>query len=80
MFAIAHTLVEFTLVILLTCGLLTVANEPAIRAVVGVAGGIVLIGFGAKQILDSLKSRFDEAKSGQVRTRNLLFTGLLSLD
>jgi len=75
-FSIAHTLVEFTLVILLACGLLTVANEPTIRAVVGVAGGIVLIGFGAKQILDSLKFRFDEAKSGQVRTRNLLFTGL----
>lgn len=76
MFSVTHTLVEFALVILLACGLLTVANEPTVRAAVGVAGGVVLIGFGAKQILDSLKSRFDEAKSGQVRTRNLLFTGL----
>jgi len=75
-FSIAHTLVEFTLVMLLAGGLLTVANEPIVKPTVGVAGGIVLLLFGAMQIRDSLTSKFSEAKSGRVATRNLLLIGL----
>ena len=75
-FSIAHTLVEFTLVMLLACGLLTVANEPIVKLTVGVAGGIVLLAFGAMQIRDSLTSKFSETKSGGVATRNLLLIGL----
>jgi len=75
-FSIAHTLVEFTLVMLLACGLLTVANEPSVKLTVGVAGGIVLLVFGAMQIRDSLTSKFSETKSGEVATRNLLLVGL----
>ena len=80
-FSIAHTLVEFTLVMLLARGLLTVANEPTVKPIVeftvGVAGGIVLLVFGAMQIRASLTSKFDEAKSGRVATRNLLLIGLI---
>lgn len=75
-FSIAHTLVEFTLVMLLALGLLTVANEPIAKLTVGVAGGTVLLVFGAMQIRDSLTSRFSETKSGEVATRNLLLIGL----
>ena len=75
-FSIAHTLVEFTLVMLLACGLLTVANEPIVKLTVGVAGGIVLLIFGAMQIRDSLTSKFSETKSGGVATRNLILIGL----
>lgn len=75
-FSIAHTLVEFTLVMLLACGLLTVANEPTVKLTVGVAGGIVLLVFGAMQIRGSLTSKSDETKSGRVATRNLLLIGL----
>ncbi len=75
-FSIAHTLVEFTLVMLLARGLLTVANEPTARRTVGVAGGIVLLGFGAMQIRDFLKFKFGEIKSTRVPKRNLLLMGL----
>jgi len=75
-FSIAHTLVEFTLVMLLARGLLTVANEPVVKLTVGIAGGIVLLVFGAMQIRDSLTSKFSETKSGGATTRNLLLVGL----
>jgi threonine/homoserine/homoserine lactone efflux protein len=76
-FSIAHTLVEFTLVMLLAGGLLTVANEPAVKLTVGVAGGVVLLVFGALQIRGAIKSRFDESGSEGVATRNLLLIGLV---
>jgi len=76
-FSIAHTLVEFTLVMLLAGGLLTVANEPVVKLTVGVAGGVVLLVFGALQIRGSLTSRFDEVRSRRVATRNLLLIGLV---
>jgi threonine/homoserine/homoserine lactone efflux protein len=81
MFSIAHTLVEFTLVLLLAGGLLAVANEPTVKPtvnlIIGVAGGIVLLIFGAMQIRGSLTSRLGETRSGGVATRNLLLTGLV---
>ncbi|MCW4002046.1 MAG: LysE family translocator [Candidatus Bathyarchaeota archaeon] len=79
-FSIAHTLVEFTLVMLLACGLLAVVNEPnfkpIISLIIGVAGGIVLLFFGAIQIRDSLTSKTVETGSGPVATRNLVLIGL----
>jgi len=75
-FSIAHTLVEFALVMLLAFGLLTVANEPIVKLTVGFAGGIVLLVFGVMQIRGSLTSKFGETKSGGVATRNLLLIGL----
>jgi len=75
-FSVAHTMVEFTLVMLLACGLLTVANEPTVKLTVGVAGGIVLIVFGAMQIRNSLASKFGAPSSGKVASRNLLLIGL----
>jgi threonine/homoserine/homoserine lactone efflux protein len=76
MFSVGHTLVEFTLVMLLAAGLLTVANQPTVKLVVGVAGGIVLLAFGAIQIRGSLASRFVETKSDQEVSRNLLLIGV----
>ena len=75
-FSVAHTLIEFTLVMLLACGLLTVANEPTVKLVVGVAGGIVLLVFGAMQIRESLLSKFGEPTSERATSRNLLLIGL----
>ena len=79
-FSIAHTLVEFALVMLLAGGLLAVAKEPTVEPtvnlIVGVAGGVVLLVFGAMQIRGSLKSKFSETRSGGVATRNLLLIGL----
>ncbi|GAI76483.1 unnamed protein product, partial [marine sediment metagenome] len=75
-FSIAHSLVEFTLVMLLALGLLSVANEPAAMLVVGVAGGGALIVFGAIQIRGSFSYKAEETKTGQGATRNLFLIGL----
>lgn len=75
-FSLAHTLVEFTLVMLLAYGLLTVAGEPTVKLIIGFAGGIVLLVFGVMQIHNSLESKFGEIKSRGVATRNLLLIGL----
>jgi len=74
-FSIAHSIVEFTLVMLLALGLLSVANEPAIRLGVGVAGGAALIVFGAMQIRGSLQET-TETKTERGTKRNLFVIGL----
>jgi threonine/homoserine/homoserine lactone efflux protein len=75
-FSVAHTLIEFTLVMLLALGLLTVASEPLVRFYVGVAGGIVLIAFGAMQIRDSFRSKTGETGTKESGTRRLFLIGL----
>ena len=76
LFSVSHTLVEFTLVILLALGLLTIASEQTVKLVIGVLGGIVLIAFGTLQIRDSLTSKFKENKPSRANSRNLLLIGL----
>ncbi len=76
LFSIAHSLVEFSLVMLLALGLLSVANVPAVRLAVGVAGGAALIVFGAMQIRGSFSYKPEETKTGQTATRNLFLIGL----
>jgi len=76
LFSIAHSLVEFALVMLLALGLLSVANVPAVRLAVGVAGGAALIVFGAMQIRSSFSYKPEETKIGQSATRNLFLIGL----
>jgi threonine/homoserine/homoserine lactone efflux protein len=76
LFSIAHSLIEFALVMLLALGLLSIANEPTIRLAVGVAGGAALIFFGAMQMRGSFSYKPDEPKAGQGATRNLFLMGL----
>ena len=76
LFSIAHNIIEFTLVMLLALGLLTIANESTIKLAVGVAGGAALIFFGAMQIRGSLSYNPEETKTGQKTTRNLFLMGL----
>ena len=59
LFSIAHTIVEFTLVMLLALGLLSVTNEPTVRLAVGTAGGAALIVFGAVLIYFGLSFLID---------------------
>lgn len=75
-FAAGHTIVEFTLVMFLAGGLLTIANEPAVRAIIGTVGGVVLLAFGAAQIYGAFRTKLEEHKAKPVRTRNLLLIGL----
>ena len=74
-FSITHTIIEFTLVMLLALGLLSVANQPTIKLAVGAAGGATLIIFGAMQIRSSLHKN-NETNSPPKTTRNLFLIGL----
>src|SRR5512136_164518 len=48
-FSLAHTLVEFSLIMLLALGLLVVKDERPIRDIISVLGGIILLVFGIYQ-------------------------------
>ena len=75
-FSLAHTLVEFSLIMLLAFGLLAVRNEVFIRNSIGMIGGIVLITFGSYQIYGVLKKKQIEQKQ-EVPSHRLFFIGLL---
>ncbi len=71
-FSIAHSMVEFSLVMLLALGLLSVASEQSVKLVIGVAGGVVLIGFGLMQVLRPLSPGFGKPQEREVPSRNLI--------
>jgi threonine/homoserine/homoserine lactone efflux protein len=75
-FSLAHTLVEFTLVMFMALGLLTFAHGSAVKTVIGVAGGLVLVVFGAMQIRGSLVSKFGESKQIKASSSRLFLLGL----
>lgn len=74
-FSIAHTIIEFTLVMLLALGFLNVASEPAVRFAVGIAGGAALIVFGVMQIQSSF-NKTNETKTEKTASRNLFVIGM----
>jgi len=79
-FSIAHTLIEFPLVILLSIlvsfGSQTIANEP-IKLLIGVAGGLALLVLGALQIYDGFSSKLEKSSERKVALKNPLFVGLV---
>jgi threonine/homoserine/homoserine lactone efflux protein len=75
-FSISHTVVEFSLIMLLAFGLLAVRNEVFIRNIIGILGGIVLIVFGLYQIVGSLKKK-DINQKQEVPSHRLFFIGIL---
>jgi threonine/homoserine/homoserine lactone efflux protein len=75
-FSVAHTCVEFTLVITLALGLVTVASEAAVRFWIGLAGGTALIVFGAVQVWISLVSKITDPKPSMTNSRSLFIMGL----
>jgi len=75
-FSIAHTIIEFTLVMLLALGLLSVVNEPSVKLTLGAIGGLSLIIFGAIQIRSSLRA-VKETTTKPGSTRNLFLIGLV---
>jgi len=76
-FSVGHTIFELSLVLFLAFTLQTVINEPLIKLVVGVVGGIALLVFGFLQIRDAFASKTKvEGKVG-VPSRNALLLGTL---
>lgn len=75
-FSVAHTVVEFSLIMLFALGLLTVASEKIVIIGVGLAGGIVLIAFGLIQIRNSILFKIEESKKSGSSYRHLFLIGL----
>jgi threonine/homoserine/homoserine lactone efflux protein len=81
LFAVGHTAVEFSLVVVLALGLLSVANEPVVEPVIGVAGGLALLVFGVMQIRESMSSKPVEIRQEKRTVKShfligTIFTGL----
>lgn len=55
--AVGHTLVELPLVLALSFGLLAAASQPAIKGIIGLAGGVGLIAFGVLQVYDTIRTK-----------------------
>jgi threonine/homoserine/homoserine lactone efflux protein len=80
-FSIGHTLVEFSLVVLLALGLSTVVNEPTVQSIVGIIGGAFLLVFGLLQIRRFVLPKTEAAARDAGPSRNpvllgSVFTGL----
>jgi len=75
-FSIAHTIVEFSLIMLLTFGLLAVKNEVFIRNSIGLLGGIVLIIFGLYQIIGTLRNT-QQDKVQVISSHRLFIIGIV---
>jgi threonine/homoserine/homoserine lactone efflux protein len=76
-FSISHTLVEFTLIMLLALGLLTIASKPIVKNVIGIVGGLALIIFGLLQIYFSFKEKKGEKKQNIPSYHRLFFMGII---
>ena len=74
--SVAHTVVEFTLIMFFALGLLTVANEPIVRFVVGITGGLFLIVFGIIQIRNSALFKSEQSKFNKSSFHHVFFIGL----
>jgi len=84
-FSIAHSIVEFSLVVLLALGVLAITQDPAVKPAVelliGVVGGIALIIFGVLQIREFLfpkphVSGKESALTGNPLLLGFAYTGL----
>jgi threonine/homoserine/homoserine lactone efflux protein len=76
-FSIAHTVVEFSLIMLFALGLLTVASEPIVKTFIGIISGIVLIAFGVFQIRNLFVSNSEEVKKLKSSYKHLFLMGIV---
>jgi threonine/homoserine/homoserine lactone efflux protein len=76
-FSIAHTVVEFSLIMLFALGLLTIASEPIVKQVIGLIGGSVLIAFGSIQIRNTIVFKSENLKKPKASYRRLFMIGLV---
>lgn len=75
-FSLSHTVIEFSLIILLAVGLLTVANEPFVKQSIGIIGGMMLIVFGILQLRNIMKHNIEESASKSSGTKRLFLIGM----
>jgi threonine/homoserine/homoserine lactone efflux protein len=75
-FSISHTIVEFSLIMLFSLGLITIASESIVKTVIGLIGGTTLIIFGFLQIYKTILSKNKIIKYKKTSTRHLFLIGL----
>jgi threonine/homoserine/homoserine lactone efflux protein len=79
-FSVAHSIIEFAIVILLAIGVFSIAHEASIKLIIGLAGGLALIAFGIFQIHETVNPKLlSERKMGKLGNPLILgaiFTGL----
>jgi threonine/homoserine/homoserine lactone efflux protein len=73
-FSVGHTIVEFSLVIVLALGVLTLASEPAVK-LIGIVGGAALLVFGGLQIREALSWKPIEMRKESMAVRSHLLVG-----
>jgi len=81
LFSIGHTLVELPLAAVLALGFSTIVDQPIVRPLTGLLGGVALLFFGFLQIRESLVTKGDQTRFSGVLVRNpillgIMFTGL----
>ena len=76
-FSVGHSIVEFSLVMLLARSLLIVVDEPAVKSTIGVIGGTFLVVFGVLQIHQFSVSKFNMLGNKGIPSRNPLLLGLI---
>ena len=77
LFAVGHTAVELSLVVVLALGLLAVANESAVKLVIGVAGGLALLAFGLMQIREAVSPKPVEMRKEKMAVKSHFFVGTI---
>jgi threonine/homoserine/homoserine lactone efflux protein len=75
-FSVAHTVVEFSLIMLFALGLIKIANEPIVKFVIGLLGGITLIIFGLLQVYRTTVYNSREPGYSKSSFRHLFLIGL----
>jgi threonine/homoserine/homoserine lactone efflux protein len=75
-FSISHTVIEFSLIMILALGLLTIASEPIVKLTVGTIGGLFLIIFGIFQIRSSIHLKTLDTKMSKSSFPHLFLIGL----
>jgi len=79
-FSVAHSIVEFSLVVLLALGVLAVTQDPAVKPTVelliGVVGGMAIIIFGVLQIREFLSTKLHVSGKETGSSKNPLLLGL----
>ncbi|KYK34644.1 MAG: hypothetical protein AYK22_04985 [Thermoplasmatales archaeon SG8-52-3] len=76
-FSISHTLVEFSLIMLLALGLLTIASTTIVKNVIGIVGGIALLVFGLLQIYFTFNEKKSEKKQYMTSYPHLFLIGII---
>jgi len=75
-FSITHAFVEFPLVILLASGFVAI-SQPAIKVVVGISGGLVLLFLGLQQARAALRHSLSSGGQQKSKHTSLFVTGLV---